>query len=351
MTLGLVAFVAGAGIGLPHAVKSGVTPTTFAGLCALVSGVCLLAWSARRMVAPMRGWRRRAAFVAYAVLVALVAWTFVPAVMATNVPSIPLGARTPADVGLAYVDVDLMTEDGVRLAAWYVPSTNGAAVVIRHGAGSTRADVLDHAAVLAGGGYGTLLVDARGHGGSGGRAMDFGWNGDADTAAAVDYLATSPDVDPTRIAVVGLSMGGEEAIGALAADDRIRALVAEGATGRTGADNSWLSEEFGLQGWFQEQLDVARYALVDALTTAPRPRSLASSAAAARPRPVLLITAGDVADEGHAARHIQSASPTTVQMWNVPGVGHTDGLAADRTAWQDHVLTFLDDHVTATGPP
>ena len=44
-----------------------------------------------------------------------------------NVP-----AMTPAEVGLAYEDVALFTEDGLHMAAWYVPSHNGAAVVIVH---------------------------------------------------------------------------------------------------------------------------------------------------------------------------------------------------------------------------
>lgn len=66
------------------------------------------------------------------------------------------------------------------------------AIVLLHGAGSTRSDVLDQAAVLAHYGFGVLMIDARGHGDSGGRAMDFGWHGDADSAAATGYLRLTP---------------------------------------------------------------------------------------------------------------------------------------------------------------
>ena len=113
----------------------------------------------------------------------LVTFVVGPAVAATNVPRPEIGA-TPASAGLAYQDVTLTTADGVRLAGWYVPSSNGAAVVLRHGAGSTRSNVLPEAEVLARHGFGVLLVDARGHGQSDGRAMDFGWHGDADIDAA-----------------------------------------------------------------------------------------------------------------------------------------------------------------------
>ena len=151
-----------------------------------------------------------------------------PAVAVTNVPRPEIGA-TPASKGLSYEAVTVTTPDGVRLAGWYLSSTNRAAVVLLHGAGSTRSNVLDEAAVLARHGFGVLMIDARGHGDSAGRAMDFGWHGDADIAAATGYLAERPDVDPERIGVVGMSMGGEEAVGATSTNDRIRAVVAEGA--------------------------------------------------------------------------------------------------------------------------
>ena len=164
-----------------------------------------------------------------------------------------------------------MTADDVRLAAWYVPSTNRAAVVLLHGAGSTRSNVLDHAETLARHGFGVLMIDARGHGESGGRAMDFGWLGDADIAAATAFLAARPDVDDERIGAVGLSMGGEEAIGAAATDRRLRAVVAEGATARVAADEAWLSDRYGVRGLVQEQLERAQDLVTDLLTSASAP--------------------------------------------------------------------------------
>ena len=68
--------------------------------------------------------------------------------------------------------------------------------------------------------------------------MDFGWHGDADIAAATAYLATRPDVDAERIGAVGMSMGGEEALGATATNQLMRAVVAEGATARAADDEA-----------------------------------------------------------------------------------------------------------------
>src|SRR5690606_22112581 len=119
------------------------------------------------------------------------------------------------------------------------------------------------AQVLAAEEYGVLLFDARGHGASEGRAMDFGWYGNEDVSGAVTYLAARPGVDFDRIAAVGMSMGGEEAIGAAGADPRIKAVVAEGATSRVAADRAWLPGAHGWRGVLHRAIDQVTYGLVD----------------------------------------------------------------------------------------
>jgi pimeloyl-ACP methyl ester carboxylesterase len=219
-------------------------------------------------------------------------------------------------------------------------------VVLLHGATSTRSSVLEQAVVLARHGYGVLLFDARGMGRSGGRAMDFGWYGDRDIEAAVDFVENRPDVDRTRIAALGESMGGEEAIGALAIDSRVRAVVAEGATNRIASDQAWLSDAYGIRGRFQLGVAWLTYGLTDLLTEASPPISLRDAVRAGAPRPVLLIAAGTVADEEHAARDIQAAAPDSVDIWVVPGATHTGGLRAQPADWEQHVVAFLDANVT-----
>jgi hypothetical protein len=139
-----------------------------------------------------------------------------------------------------------------------------------------------------------------------------------------------------------MSMGGEEAIGAAAADGRIAAVVAEGATGRVSDDHDWLSDVYGWRGAVQEGVQWLTSAVTELLTSADRPPSLRSSIAAASPRPVLLVAAGDVPDEGHAARWMRAVSPATVAVWEVPGVGHTDAFRARPEEWTARVVGFLD---------
>jgi dienelactone hydrolase len=203
--------------------------------------------------------------------------------------------------------------------------------------------VLDQAAALAGSGYALVLIDARGHGDSRGTAMDFGWYGDLDIAAGTAFLASRPEVDPGRIGVVGFSMGGEEAIGAAAADPRIRAVVAEGATARQAADKAWLSDIYGWRGWVQEQAERIQDGITDYLTEASPPTVLRSAVAQSPGARFLLITAGNVDDEGHAASYIQGAARDRVVVWNVDGAGHTGGYDTQSDDWEQRVVEFFDE--------
>ena len=136
-------------------------------------------------------------------------------------------------------------------------------------------------------------------------------------------------------------MGGEEAIGAAAADPNIRAVVAEGATTRTAADKAgWLPG--GLPGAITRGIDRLTYGIVDVLSAAPSPTPLHDAIARAHNTPFLLITAGNVADESRAATYFRTAAPDRVQVWNVPGAAHTGGLAARPQEWTARVITFLD---------
>jgi dienelactone hydrolase len=340
-TWGAVLFAVGVGLAVPHLTKTGVTVVGLVGGVLLVAGLVLVVGRARSLVgAAPRGWKPPVVLVLLVGLVVSV-WSLGQAVAATNVPRTPVGSETPMDRGMPYREVAVEATDGVRLAAWYVPSRNGAAVVLLHGAGSTRSAVLDHAAVLADHGYGVLLLDARGHGRSGGRAMDFGWYGDEDVGGAVSFLTEQPDVAGGRIGVLGLSMGGEEAIGAAGADPRIAAVVAEGATNRVAADKAWLSEEHGWRGSLQQGLDRLTYALTDRLTDASPPVALREAAATAAPTPMLLIAGGAVPDEPPAARHVAGGAAGTVSVWVAPGAAHTGALDRHPREWEERVTSFL----------
>jgi dienelactone hydrolase len=340
LVLGLAGLVAGVGIGVRYLQKSDLSAAGLAGVVSLVTGLTLCAVGTREVLRGVRRWRR---LWAIPIAVAVLAFVLVPmsfALMATNVPTTSLGKATPATFGMTYADVTFKTSDGVLLSGWYIPSHNKGAVVLLHGSGSTRSGVLSHAIAIAQHGYGVLAFDARGHGRSAGRGMDFGWFGDLDIRAAVSYVSAQSDVDPSKIAIVGMSMGGEEAIGAAASDSRITAVVAEGATHRTYADDTeWLPR--APNGWIQRAIERIQYTAMDLTTSASPPIGLRQALTASAPRPTLIIAAGTIADEQRAARAFARGLPS-VQTWVVPGAGHTGGLRTVPGEWKARVFAFLD---------
>ena len=341
LALGVLGTVAGVGIGAVHLAKAGLVLSSAAGLAALASGLMLLVLGGWQLTRLLPGWWRLAALPAAFLLFQFVLVPVTPAVAGTNPAPTEVGDRTPAYLDLPFAEAAFTTADGVPLSGWYIPSTNGAAVAVLHGSGSTRSGVLDQAAVLARHGYGVLLYDDRGHGRSGGAGMDFGWWGDLDVAAAVSYLESRPDVEPGRIGVLGLSMGGEQAINAAATDSRIRAVVAEGVQPKLPADTP--QRPPGLEGLTERAVDVISFATARLLTRAPTPLPQREAVAAVAPRPLLLI-AGE--GEVPAARALQAVAPSTVSLWELPDTPHTAGLAQHRDAWTARVTAFFDTNLS-----
>ena len=131
------------------------------------------------------------------------------------------------DLRVPYESVKVTTSDGLELSASYVASKNRAAVILFPGA--TRSD---QARMLIRHGYGVLLLDPRGQGGSEGDTIR--WAGDRDLIGGVEYLRTRRDVDPDRIGGFGFSVGGELLLEAAAQSSGLKAVVSEGAGIRLG---------------------------------------------------------------------------------------------------------------------
>jgi fermentation-respiration switch protein FrsA (DUF1100 family) len=84
-----------------------------------------------------------------------------------------------------------------------------------------------YAELLSIAGLTTLAFDHRGFGESGGRRQHEDSQGKlADLRAAVSVLAARAEVDPARIGLVGVCLGGGYAIRAAAADPRVKAVAA-----------------------------------------------------------------------------------------------------------------------------
>jgi fermentation-respiration switch protein FrsA (DUF1100 family) len=108
-------------------------------------------------------------------------------------------------------DVRFTTEDGVTLSGWFRagPSGSPTAIVFNGNAGD-RSHRAPLATALHRAGFGVLLFDYRGYAGQSGTPSEDGLA--ADARAAVAYVQARRDVDPSKIAYVGESLGAAVAV-------------------------------------------------------------------------------------------------------------------------------------------
>ena len=121
---------------------------------------------------------------------------------------------SPASVGLPRTEpVRYTTSDGLDLEGWFVPAREAPAdrtIIVFNGNAGNRAHRAVLAASFAARGYATLLTDYRGYGGNPGLQSEQGLYRDA--RAALKYLLSRPDVDPSRIVYFGESLGAAVAL-------------------------------------------------------------------------------------------------------------------------------------------
>jgi uncharacterized protein len=299
------------------------------GIALLATAVKLL-WRSRKP-GPFR-WLRRAGLALGALL--CVYWLVLPVGMAILATHRPRADVKSVDLGRPYEEAILTTSDGLDLTAWYVPSRNGAAVIIY----PTRQGELQHARMLVRHGYGVLLVDARGYDGSEGDPNLFGWDDVKDIDAAVTWLQSRPDVQEDRIGGMGFSVGGEMMLQAAASNDGLRAVVSEGAGVRSVREDLLR----GPRGWFALPEAAVQSAALAVLTATPPPPALDDLVARIAPRPLFLIYAGrGGGGEELNPNYFESASePKT--LWKIDEAEHVGGFDARPRIYEARVIAFFD---------
>jgi fermentation-respiration switch protein FrsA (DUF1100 family) len=349
LALALGALAAGVGA-ITHgvaAVAEGFSGADVSGVLMVAGGVLLVALGVaitlRTMQRPPRRDLRWAGRRALAVVtgLAVIYYILIPLLIAAWVTHPRQAGVKRIDLGAPYEDVTFTTVDGLKLAGWFIPSRNGATVIALPGANNDRSDVAEHAALLARHGYGVLLFDPRGNGESEGDPNQFGWHTGKDIRAALAFLRGRPDVDPTRIGALGLSMGGEAVLQATAQNAAIRAVVAEGAGARS-VDEILLQP--GAAKWISLPQTWLTYAAAGALSRVAPPPSLKEMTPLIAPRPLLLIYAagGQQAGEAQLNPVYFEAAKEPKELWAIPDAGHTEGLATHPVEYETRVIALFD---------
>jgi len=130
---------------------------------------------------------------------------------------------TPQAYGLDFESVNLPTEDGETLHAWWVPAKDARGTILFfHGNAGNISHRIDYLRMFRKLGYATLIFDYRGYGNSTGSPSEAGT--DRDAAAAWRWLTQTRGLRPEEIVYAGESLGAAVASG-LAVRHPPRALV------------------------------------------------------------------------------------------------------------------------------
>lgn len=163
-------------------------------------------------------------------------------------PMRPL-VRTPADVGIAYRDVELAAADGTRLAAWWLPAQGQAkgTVLFLHGNAENISTHLASVYWLPAEGYQVLLLDYRGFGGSEGKPRIPAVF--ADLHAAFDWLAGEPTTQGLPLFLLGQSLGATLGGYLAGADPALRSRLAGVVLDAGFARYRWIVRDVARQSW------------------------------------------------------------------------------------------------------
>jgi uncharacterized protein len=119
---------------------------------------------------------------------------------------------TPADMGLPFTDVELITTQGTHLNAWWLPHPQARATLLFcHGNGGNISHREESFRIFHSLNLNVFIFDYSGYGQSMGKPSEKAVH--ADTRAAWDWLVQEMDIPADEIIVFGRSLGGGAAAG------------------------------------------------------------------------------------------------------------------------------------------
>lgn len=134
---------------------------------------------------------------------------------------------TPKALGLGFDNVEIDVEAGVRIHGWFIPASeqpSAGVVLLSHGNAGNIADRLDRVLSLRRLGVDFFLYDYRGFGRSTGEPDEEGTYRDG--RAAYDWLIRERGVEPSRLILMGESLGCAISV-QLALDRKAAGLILE----------------------------------------------------------------------------------------------------------------------------
>jgi fermentation-respiration switch protein FrsA (DUF1100 family) len=138
--------------------------------------------------------------------------------------------ETPERYNLRYKEVFFKSKDGTMLYGWFIPAIGDSVgtVIHFHGNFANLTYSLKQIYWLPSQNFNVFTFDYRGYGRSEGFPSQQGIY--EDSVAAIEYIMSNPDIDHANVFIFGQSLGGANAVIAIAKNDypKIRAIAIEG---------------------------------------------------------------------------------------------------------------------------
>lgn len=248
-----------------------------------------------------------------------------------------ISTSVPQDLGLAYQDITFETEDGIKLAAWFIPQwKSNQAIIICHGYPADKGDVLGLASFLAPH-YNLLLFDFRGLGKSKGRFSTGGWREREDFLAAVRFLKAKGFSD---IGAFGFSMGA--AVILMSNSPEIKAIVSDSSYADLNSVLNLIFQNFGIfrkafVGMMKFWARIFFRMDVDKTSALKYISSISC--------PIFLIHSElDSQIPVEHALLLHKRNPKS-QIWIISGAEHGEAQALRPQEYQDKILNFFQSHL------
>ena len=228
---------------------------------------------------------------------------------------------SPQQIGLAFEDVELLTEDKVRLHGWFIPSDNARGTLLFfHGNAGNISHRLDSIAIFNRMNLDVFIFDYRGYGQSQGRVSETGTYLDAE--AAWFYLVETRAIDADEIIVFGRSLGASIAAW-LASRHRPAALILESSFSSVPSMAQRLYPFLPVKWLSNFSYDTRQYvSRIDC--------------------PLLVAHSKDDEIIPYAeGRLVFDAAPADKQFLDMRG-GHNDGFIATGQAYSDRLSRFIE---------
>lgn len=260
----------------------------------------------------------------------------------TLLPRLPV-TQTPELLDLPSETVQFQATDGLRLEGWKIPSDPTRPwIILCHGVGANRSDLLDIAASLHEARWNIFLFDFRGHGGSAGRVTSFGWREQRDLEGALAFLGKQPEISARPYGVYGISMGAAVALMVAARDDRIAAVAADSPY--TSLEET-IGRHLALMYPWLPKVPFLWYTLATyRLRFGVWPQIVSPQVSAARltGKPLLLIHGGaDPRMPLDEAQRLFAHASDPKELWVIRGAGHLEGFGLNPPVYLNRLHVFF----------